>query len=1190
MLLKSLELQGFKTFPDRTTLTFHNGITAVVGPNGSGKSNISDAVRWVLGEQSVRSLRCTKMEDVIFGGTHARKALGFAEVTLNIDNTGRQLPFDSDIVAVTRRYYRSGESEYLINKNNVRLKDINELFMDTGLGRDGYSMIGQGKIDAIVAARSEDRREIFEEAAGISRFRYRKEESERRLSQAENNLLRLNDILAELESRVGPLGEQAKKAKEYLRLSKEKKKAEISLWLRTLNQSSLTLREQEDKILAAGSQHDAAEKAIQDLDRELEQMFSRSNQCSARIDESRRKGAELQESAAQKDAEVSVLKNDILHHGENKKRIQSEIEQHRLSGEDLLRMIADREKQIDEKTVYLKKRDADFADCSERLEQLKNSLSETAGRMDGFTREMTDLSKQATDFRMREMTAAASIAEIQLRLNEIHKSAGENSSAHELLKEKEKEYLQKLENSDLQIKALNNAAQGHQMRLKARRDRWEACRRQSDSLRLDLEEHRRRTHLLEDLERNLEGFSQSVKMVMKETARGALSGVHGPVSRLIQVPHQYSVAIETALGAAMQNIVVGTEQDAKRAIGLLKEKKSGRATFLPLTVMKGRILSEPGLSGCQGFVGIASELCSCEPKYQAVLNSLLGRVAIAENLDFAVQIARRFRYRFRIVTLDGQVVNTGGSMTGGSHARNSGLLSRASEIETLKKEVEVLQQKAEHAAQILKSSAQEVSAEEAAASQAKAELVSAQEEQVHLDAEHRRILSELRSAQKSGESLRQEETAACARMEEQKTTAQEAQLKSGQLNSQLDALKAKLNEEGGSRKELRVQLDELAASLKQIELDRLSARKDAQSLRESITDLTERRIGQKEKLDALADEIKKIESSTAELTAQIEQFEKEAEHLRTQSREAEKHAADLNRERMELEKESVELRSKERDKSEEKEKIGHELARLEEHRNGIQKEYDEIISHLWEEYELTRREAEKEAEPAADPAEAKRKLSVLKGQIKSLGTVNLSAVEEYKEVSERYQFMKAQIEDVEKSREQLKKLIGGLTDRMRDLFSARFEQINHYFAETFHDLFGGGKAGISLSDPDDVLTSGIEISVQPPGKIVSHLEALSGGEKALVAIALYFAIMKVNPPPFCVLDEIEAALDDVNVNRFAAYLRRMTENTQFIVITHRRGSMEEADVLYGVTMQEEGVSKILEMPAAEVEAKMGIKP
>ena len=1190
MLLKSLELQGFKTFPDRTTLAFHNGITAVVGPNGSGKSNISDAVRWVLGEQSVRALRCTKMEDVIFGGTPVRKPLGFAEVTLNIDNSDRQLPFDSDSVSVTRRYYRSGESEYLINKNTVRLKDINELFMDTGLGRDGYCMIGQGTIDAIVAAKSEDRREIFEEAAGISRFRYRREESERRLSQAEENLLRLNDILAELESRVGPLAEQAEKAKEYLKLSDEKRKLEIGLWLRTLNQSALTLREQEDKILTAKGQHEAAEQGILALDGELEDIFSRSNACSAKIDEARREGASLEEQAAGKDSEASVLKNDILHNGENVARIRGEIEQNRLSGEDLERLTTEKKRQTAEKGGYIQKKDAELADCSARLQELRTGLSETAGRMDGYTREIAGLSAKATDAKMRERSADAAIAEIGLRLDTVRKNREEREARSESLRKNVADYQQKLEELDGRLQALSNAAEGHELRLSSRRSRLEEAKRRSDGLGLDLEEHLRRARLLEDLERNLEGFSQSVKAVMREAERGVLNGIHGPVSRLIRVPEKCSVAIETALGAAMQNIVVGTEQDAKRAIGLLKERDAGRATFLPLSVIKGRVLSEPGLSGCPGFVGVASELCSCDPKYQGVLESLLGRIAVAENLDSAVAIAGKFGYRFRVVTLDGQVVNAGGSLTGGSLAKNSGLLSRASEIEKIKKQAEGLRAQAEQAAAALKLAGQEVSAEEAALSGAKGELSSAQEERIRADAECRRLSAELQTAEQNGESLKREETDASARLAEQQKLRESAQAESIALSAEIDKRNAELEQIGSGRGELSGKLDALTGTLKQIELDRLSAQKDVQSLEANIRELEQRRLGQEEKLGALSQEIGAIEASTAELSARIEALGREAADLRTRAAEAGKRAEDLNRERMELEKKSVDLRSREREKSEEKEKIGHELARLEERRDSLQKEYDGIVARLWEEYGLTRREAEQEAAPAAEPQRAQKRLSELKNRIRALGTVNLSAVEEYKEVSERYEFLKTQLEDVQQSRDELKKLISGLTDRMRELFSSRFEQISRSFSGTFRDLFGGGSAGLALSEPDDVLGSGIEITVQPPGKIVSHLESLSGGEKSLVAIALYFAIMKVNPPPFCVLDEIEAALDDVNVGRFAAYLRRMNENTQFILITHRRGSMEEADVLYGVTMQEEGVSKMLEMPATEAEAKMGIAP
>ena len=1189
MLLKSLELQGFKTFPDRTTLSFHDGITAVVGPNGSGKSNISDAVRWVLGEQSVRALRCTKMEDVIFGGTPARGALGFAEVTLNIDNAGRQLPFDSDSVAVTRRYYRSGESEYLINKNAVRLKDINELFMDTGLGRDGYSMIGQGKIDSIVAARSEDRREIFEEAAGISRFRYRREESERRLSQAEENLVRLRDILAELESRVGPLGEQAEKAREYLKLAEEKRSVELGVWLRTLNQSSLSLREQEDRITTAKSQHDAAEQGIQELEGELEKLFARSNECSAKIDAAHRESASREEEASGKDSEASVLKNDILHNGENIRRIRGEIEHGHLSGGELDRIAEEKNALLSEKNGYIEKRDAEFAECTARLQELRNNLNETSGRMDGFSKRITELSAKITESKLSGMSASTSIAEITLRLGEIRKNRKSGEELGESLRKKEADYQQKLQEADKRILALENAAKGRGIRLKTRREKMEAAKRRGDGLRLDLEERLRRARLLEDLERNLEGFSQSVKTVMREASRGALAGIHGPVSRLIRVPEQYSVAIETALGAAMQHIVVGSERDAKRAIALLKEKNSGRATFLPLTVIRGKLLSERGLSDCPGFVGVASELCSCDPKYHEILDSLLGRIAVAENLDSAVAIAGKFGYRFRVVTLDGQVVNAGGSLTGGSLARNSGLLSRTSEIETLKKQAEELRARSDEAAAALKAAAQEVSAEEAALSGTNGELSSAREDRVHTDAEHRRILADLETAAKQGDELKREEALAVSRLEEQQKLRDGAEKQSSEFEKQADALKGELKTIASDRGELGSRANELTETLKRIELDRLAAQKDAQSLRDGIRDLEERKKGQKEKIETLEGEIQSIEASTADLNGRVEALVREAADLRARASEASRKVEELGRERMELEKRSVELRGEERGKSEEKEKIGHELARLEERKDSLQKEYDGVVSRLWEEYGLTRREAEQEAKPAADPQAAQRRLTELKNGIRALGTVNLSAVEEYREVSERYEFLKAQVADVEKSRDELKKLIYGLTGRMKELFGARFSQINRFFAETFRDLFGGGSASLSLSDPDDVLGSGIEISVQPPGKIVSHLESLSGGEKALVAIALYFAIMKVNPPPFCVLDEIEAALDDVNVSRFAAYLRRMTQNTQFIVITHRRGSMEEADVLYGVTMQDEGVSKCLEMPAAEIEAKLGVK-
>lgn len=1189
MLLKSLEIQGFKTFPDKTTLSFNNGITAVVGPNGSGKSNISDAVRWVLGEQSTRTLRCTKMEDVIFNGTPTRRAQGFAEVTLNIDNTSRHLPFDNDNVAVTRRYYRSGDSEYLINKVSVRLKDINELFMDTGLGRDGYSIIGQGKIDSIVAARSEDRREIFEEAAGISRFRYRKEESERKLNQAEENLLRLRDIVSELESRVGPLKEQAEKAERYLEYAGEKRTLEIGLWLNTLDKSGHTLREHDDKIMIARSQHEAVEEELNEIDAQIEENFTKSNASTAKADEIRQQATGLEENAAKIDGEASVLENDIFHNGENIERIKREIEQSALSGQDMDNEVREKSEQIREKEQYIEEKNEESAAGTAQLEQIRQGMSDTDASIDDYSRQISSLSADATQAKLTEMTAASSISEIELRLSTVDDTINTKQSQLSELKSAADDYTKMLSDTDERILSLTNSVKGYELRLTSRRQRMEAAKEQSDKLNLDAQERARRAHLLEELERNLEGFSQSVKTVMREAGRGTISGIHGPVSRLIKVPAQYAVAIEIALGAAMQNIVVGDEQDAKRAIQMLKQRDSGRATFLPLSTIKGNVLQESGLEGCPGFVGVAGRLCSCDEKYNGILNSLLGRIAVAEDLDSAVAIAKRYNYRFRIVTLDGQVVNAGGSLTGGSLAKNSGLLSRASEIENLKSQAEQLRVKAEQAAAALKAAAEEVSAAEAALTASRGELASSQEERYKIEAEQKRALADFSTVQNDIDALNQEKETAVSRLNDQKRVQTEAQENSRVITEKIVALQAELNKISGSRSEQNRKCDELSAALQEIRIACLSAQKDIESLRAGIADIERRKLDHAGRAEALQNEIKSVEAASATLSGQIENLKEQARTLRETAKQSREQIETLNAERMQLERLSTELRAKEREKSSEKETVGHDLARLEERKAGLQKEYDEIISRLWEEYELTRREAEEIGTKIENPVQAQKRLNELKNKIKDLGSVNVAAVEEYKEVFQRYEFMTAQVTDVEKSRDELKKLIGDLTHQMRELFITRFQQIGENFLQTFRELFGGGTAELTLNTPDDILNSGIEISVQPPGKIVTHLESLSGGEKALVAIALYFAIMKVNPPPFCVLDEIEAALDDVNVDRFASYLRRMNRNTQFIVITHRRGSMEEADVLYGVTMQDEGVSKLLELHASEIESRLGMK-
>ena len=713
-------------------------------------------------------------------------------------------------------------------------------------------------------------------------------------------------------------------------------------------------------------------------------------------------------------------------------------------------------------------------------------------------------------------------------------------------------------------------------------------REESNKLMLDVKEHMRKISFLENLERNLEGFSKSVKTVVNAQSHGKVHGICGPVSRVISVPKEYGVAIETALGSAMQNIVTETDEDAKRAIRYLKSVDGGRATFLPLNTIKPRELRENGLEDCYGFVGVAANLCSCDNKYNGILYSLLGKIVIAEDLNCATTIAKKYSYRFKIVTLDGQVVNAGGSLTGGSLNRNTGLLSRANEIETLKKQTAVLEQKSKDAENRSIEISREYSAFEAQLLGSRADLSNLRQDLVRLEAEKRACDNELANAGASVENSMNEITNCRRRIEALEKDKNSAKQLLVELNKKILAAEEKVNELTGSRAELTKKREEISLQLQNLRLEIVSSQKDIDALNSDIVFAKSTGNENLERKAELNQEIERIKSVILEKTELINSTNAEIEKLIANQNERSKAIEKINADREQLEKRSAEIRTIERDKTSERETSGRELARLEERKINIQKQYDDIISKLWEEYELTRREAEDCAVEIDDSKQAQRRLNELKQKIRSLGNVNVSAIEEYKEVSERYEFMSAQVNDVEKSKKEIEKLITDLTKQMKEVFVESFDQINKNFTYTFKELFGGGTASLSLADPENILTSGIDILVHPPGKIVINLEALSGGEKALVAIALYFAIMKVRPAPFCVMDEIEAALDDVNVYRFAAYLRRMTDNTQFILITHRRGTMEEADVLYGVTMQDEGISKLLELRSTEVAEKLGI--
>ncbi len=1181
MILKSLELQGFKTFPDKTTLSFERGITSVVGPNGSGKSNISDAMRWVMGEQSLRTLRCSKMEDVIFGGTPERRALGFAEVTLTIDNADRALPFDNDQVAITRRYYRSGESEYLINKTTVRLRDVNELFMDTGLGRDGYSIIGQGKIDSIVGAKSEDRREIFEEAAGISRFRYRKEESERRLAKAEENLVRLRDILAELESRVGPLKEQAEKAEQFIRYDGEKKGLEIGIWLETLDRAGRALREQEEKIGTIRAQHQEIEEELADIAQRAEQNFRETNDRTAAMDRLRGEAAALDEQALRMEGEVGVLQNEIAHNAQDAQRLEGQIEAAQQTHEEARKEMDRKREDMARQEARIAQSRQELLDYAARLEELRRGADQATREIEKAALELAGVNASLSEERVKLSSAQSSRREIELRAGALEETAAQTAQREAAARQEAEELRQMLEETQRELEAQENAVRGYQLRLEGRKKRAQAAREELDRLTLDANEQLRRAKLLEDLERNLEGFAQSVKAVMREAGRGMLRGICGPVTRLLNVPRDYAVALETALGAAMQNIVVETEQDAKGAIQFLKQREIGRATFLPLTTIRGNVLDPRDMEKMPGFVGVASRLCGCDPKYHGVRDSLLGRVAVAEDLDSAVAIAKRTGYRFRVVSLDGQVVNAGGSLTGGARAKNSGLLSRSAEIERIREKAAGLQAQADQAAQARKEAQEELSACEAQLDAAFGELNARQEERTQLSAQLAQCQRELESVRESGLALEQERAGAQERLESLAKAEAASQEALTRLEAEAAGWDEKSRELTGDRQERLDRCEEINETVQGLRMEEFSAQKDRDALAEALAGLEARQRDSQGVQAQLRQEIEAIARRTEALEGEILQKRDQTAALRQEAQGKREDVERSAQRRAELEQESAALRERERDAASRRENAGRELARLQERSDGLQKEYDGVITRLWEEYELTRREAEEVGAEIEDLPAAQRRLSELKNKIKALGAVNVGAVVEYQEVSQRYEFLNQQVGDAEKSKGELLSLITDLTSHMKEQFEEKFAQINQNFGSIFRELFGGGGAELSFTDPGDPLASGIDIKVHPPGKIVTHIESLSGGEKALVAISIYFAIMRVNPPPFCVLDEIEAALDDVNVARFAQYLRRMTGRSQFITITHRRGTMEGSDMLYGVTMQDQGVSKLLALKTDE---------
>ena len=1188
MLLRTLEMQGFKSFPDKTELTFGKGITAVVGPNGSGKSNISDAVRWVLGETSTKSLRGSKMEDVIFGGTSARKPLGFAQVVLTLDNSDNSLKDKGEIVTVSRRYYRSGESEYKIDGEIVRRKDIHELFMDTGLGADGYSMVGQGKIDSIISAKNEDRRELFEEAAGISRFRHKRKDAERRLEQAQENLVRLLDILGELESRVGPLKTQSEKAKKFLEFSDEKKTLEIGVWLSKINKFTNELRMQEHKIDAANVSYEQCNTELENIESEIESVLAKITEINLEIEQSRSGVAAFEEEAVRKEGEIQVLNATLDHNNETIERLKNDISAADDTGLSIDEQIAAKHAFIEENDAKSQAKHIELQAVTNELNKIISDNDDISGQSSQLTKELADLTLKLSDCKVKCSQAVSSIEEIKSRLSAI------DETVQSVDKEIETASAQKQETEDNitfikeRIAEYENSMDGYRLKLKNKTEKGEKIKADYDKLVRSLEEKQSNARMLSDLEKNMEGFAGSVKAVMRQSASKALSGINGTLAQLISVDNDYSTAVEVALGAAMQNIVVDNEADAKRAINYLKQNNQGRATFLPVSAIKPRYIDEKNLDDNFGFVDIAANLVDCDAKYKNIVSNLLGRVMIVEDIDCAIGISKRYNNKYKIVTLDGQVMNPGGSMTGGSRSRGAGILSRANMIDELNAEAEKIKAQVDEIAQSYKKAMEEANLAAADVQGADADLRNAKEELIRAEGDDKLASDKLKSLGDRKAALISEKENADGRIMLFEEADKKASRESDAVQNQINDVEAKLGEISNGVDELTQKRETIRKRSEEINLELVTLAKDTEAAKLAVDELELRKSTQSDRVKSITDEIEQYEAKNQNLMLSISDVQSTVNELRAKAKSADDAIRDRITYRDNCEKRNVELRTEEKTKTSDREKLSAELVRLEERKNNMQKEFDDLNDMLFEQYELTRPEAEALGIVIENMAEAKKRLHEIKVAIRALGSINVGAIEEYKEVSERYEFLKEQIGDIEKSKSELQNIIEDLTSSMSEKFLTQFKKINEEFKVSFADFFGGGKGELILEEPDNCLESAIEIKIQPPGKSVQNINLFSGGEKSLAAMALLFSVLKVTPSPFCIYDEVEAALDDVNVERFAKYMRKMTDKTQFISITHRRGTMEEADVLYGVTMQEKGVSKLLELQSAELAAKMGL--
>ena len=1175
MFFKSLEIQGFKSFADKTILNFDTKMTAIVGSNGNGKSNISDALRWVMGEQGAKTLRGDKMEDVIFHGTVARKQMGFAKVALSIDNTDRALAVDSDEVIVTRKLYRTGESEYLINGDKVRLKDIHELLMGTGLGRDGYSIIGQGRVAEIVNAKGTQRREIFEEAAGVSKFLHKKAEAERQLQRAEENFLRLKDIELSLEERLPTLEKQSEKARKAKVLIEEEKKIEISVAVAELDRLQKTLTDTENSILVNQGECEHFDREISELEQENEQLSITKSQLSARLADLRRNSDETKDEIAEADKAIAVLQNEIRHNETREEEIRRQIEAGSKSAAEFDKQIADIEKEIEAKKTEISKAEKAMSDLSAKLTASAEENKELDDEYKELDNKTGMLYAKLTESKLTLQQAEKTAAELGDSLTADTERIENQDKLADEYRAKRRALSRELEELSEEKADIENRLGGYTKLFESKNEKLTAKQEEYDKLRRNYDQKRQRLEVLSDVEKNMVGYFSSVKSVMHAVKSGKLSGIHGTVADVISVDKKYGIAIETALGNALQNIIVENEETAKRCIRYLKDTNGGRATFYPLTSVKGSALQQNGLEDEDGFEGLGYELLDYDSKYDGIIKSVLGKTAVVDDINTATRIAKKYGYKFRIITLDGQVVNAGGSFTGGSTKETSGIISRKQEIDTLTAETQSLSD----TIQLMKGSFSELQAEvnkmNLEIEGYKEKLSELRQEEVRLTAEIGGVKDLIRQCEEQQENAEFIIDRSRKQIAQQKEIIADCAEKIKAYEAEITENEKLLEASGEKLKQADSERAAISEKISALNIERLTAGKDIESFNAQIENINRTKAAAGEDNERRLAEIDELKKSSEAIAAEIKEKQVSIEEFRNRFSENSNTINSVIARENECERRMSELAREIREKGDDKVKFSNALAVAVEKKASIEKEDEKLRVTLWDKYELTITEAREKAEKLENLSESQKQLADLRRKINALGSVNFAAIEEFEEVKTRYDELSGQLKDVEKSRRDLEKLISNLTTDIKARFLSSFNDINEKFSKIFKEVFGGGEAHLELIDPEDVLGSGIEIFAAPPGKLIKNLISLSGGEQTMVAITIYFAILLHRPTPFCMLDEVDAALDEINVVKYVTYLKRFCTQTQLMVITHRRGTIEGCDVLYGVFMQEKGVSRLI---------------